>query len=240
MRTILNGALCLMILASCTANGQIGKIKGNGHITKVTRNTGNFKGVALSGSMEVVVTKGSSYSVVVEADDNLQEHIRTEVRDNVLRIGTRTPKMSWISSNQITVYVTLPELSSASVSGSGNLRSDDLFISKGGMDVHVSGSGNCKLNIQANKLEAGISGSGNITIKGNADESIVRLSGSGSYKGLDMDTKAAEVHISGSGRVETTVNGKLDAHISGSGGVRYKGNASLNVRTSGSGRVNRI
>lgn len=239
MKKLLYLSLILTVVTSCDINGQIGKIRGSGNITKETRNTGSFKGVSLSGSMNVILSKGSSFNVVVEADDNLQEHIETTVKDNVLRIGTKTPRLSWISSKNITVYVTLPELTKASVSGSGNMQSDDLF-SAGSFNVSVSGSGNCKLKVNATDLDAHISGSGSINITGTSDNSTVGISGSGNYRGLSMETKDANFRISGSGSAETTVNGKLDAHISGSGGVRYKGNASVNARTSGSGRVHRI
>jgi hypothetical protein len=240
MKNILFLSFTLIILSACTANGQLGKIKGSGNIKKETRNATNFKGVSLSGSMDVTVYKGNDFKVVVEADDNLLEYIETVVENDVLKVRAKTPKISWISSSSIKVYVTLPELKKASVSGSGNLRSEDLFSTSGDFSVSVSGSGNCRLNIKAQKLDAHISGSGNIHIAGTTDNSTVGISGSGNFRGLDMTTKDASFRISGSGGAESTVNGNLDAHISGSGGVRYKGNASITAKTSGSGRVSRI
>jgi hypothetical protein len=239
MKKVLFLSYALVILASCT-NGQVGKITGNGHITKQTRTPGNFKGVSLSGSMDVILTKGNSFSVVVEGDDNLLQYIETIVKDDVLKIGTNTPKLSWISTKNIVIHVTLPTLDKTIVSGSGTLNSDDEFSSSGTFQASVSGSGSCKIAIKTQKLDARVSGSGNIRISGSADNSIIAISGSGNYRGLDLQTKDASITISGSGNVETSVNGNLDARISGSGGVKYKGNAAVQVKTSGSGRVSRI
>ena len=239
MKKLLILSLSALTMAGCI-NGQWQKIKGSGHIIKETRTPGNFKGVQLSGSMDVILTQGTSFNVVVEGDDNLMEYIETVVKDDMLRIGIKKMKLNLISTKNITVYITLPELNAAKVSGSGSIKTDDLFSTAGHFDASVSGSGNCHLNVKAQALDAHISGSGNITIAGNADNTTIGISGSGNYKGLNLETKDADIHISGSGNVETSVNGNLEAHISGSGDVKYKGNAAVTVKSSGSGRVSKI
>lgn len=236
MRKALFLFFSLVVLLSCT-NGQFGKIEGNGHIVKENRTPGDFKGVHLAGSMDVIITKGNSINVTVEADDNLLQYIETKVKDGVLRIGTNTPRLKWISSRKITVYITVPELNRTGVSGSGSVKSEDVFSTNGEFSVSVSGSGSCQLNVKAKSLDAHISGSGGINLAGSADNSDISISGSGRYKGFNMETKDATLHISGSGGAETSVSTNLDAHISGSGGVRYKGEPTVKARTSGSGRV---
>jgi hypothetical protein len=239
MKKILFLSLTLFSLASITACAQKSeKIKGSGNITKETRNPGNFKGVELSGSMNVILTKGSGNGVVVETDDNIIPYIVTEIKDGSLRIGTK-PNTS-IDTKKITVYVTLSELNKAAVSGSGNIKSDDTFTSSGDFTAAVSGSGNCQIHINAKKLDARISGSGDIHISGSADNTTIAISGSGNYKGAGLETKDATVRISGSGGVETAVSGQLEGSISGSGTVKYKGNPAVQVKTSGSGRVSKI
>ncbi|MEO5561802.1 MAG: head GIN domain-containing protein [Chitinophagaceae bacterium] len=239
MKKIFFLSLVTIAMTGCI-NGQFGKIKGSGHIVKESRTTGNFQAVQLAGSMDIILKQGSSFSVVVEGDDNILEYIETVVKDNTLKVGVKSTRTTWVSTKNIKVYVTLPELIAARVSGSGNIQTEDVFTTSGRFDASVSGSGNCKLNIKAQDLDAHISGSGSITISGSANNAKVGVSGSGNYKGLNFETKDADVHISGSGNVETTVNGNLEAHISGSGDVRYKGNPTIKTKTAGSGRISKI
>lgn len=79
--------ICSTVLMNPAAQAQL---SGNKKITKEVRKVVPFSAVELSGKMDVLITRGSEYSVEVETDENLQEFITADVRNNLLRISAKS------------------------------------------------------------------------------------------------------------------------------------------------------
>lgn len=228
--------LTVVTLSTSVALAQWKRINGNGNVVTQTRETGTFSEIVVSGSMQVEVTAAPGIGVQVQAEDNLQEYIVTEVKGNRLHVKFKN-NVSINSHKAIKVLVRMPKLNAASIAGSGSIHSSNQLNSNGNFSASISGSGNVDVQTSATKVDASIAGSGNIVLAGKTDDLRVSISGSGSFKGYELAANDASVQIAGSGDVEAYANQKLNASISGSGSVYYKGNASIAVKTSGSGKV---
>jgi hypothetical protein len=68
----------------------------------------------------------------------------------------------------------------------------------------------------------------------------IAISGSGDLYAENLETRNAEVHVSGSGECKLFVSGKLQASVSGSGDVYYKGEPVVKAHVSGSGKVRKM
>jgi hypothetical protein len=154
------------------------------------------------------------------------------------------------------IVVTTPQLSAASVGGSGRLdlgqlnqESLDLNISGSGsartsgaiktVHVSISGSGFAKLEtLTATSVDAGISGSGFISGAGQAQSLDVGVSGSGHADFGALQVQDLKAHVSGSGSVKASPKGDAVASISGSGHVALLTEpAHLTTHRSGSGGI---
>lgn len=204
---------------------------------KETRQVDSFDYVSLGISADLIISQGNSNSLVLEGDPDDLEEIETYVSDGKLKI--RKENISWFGSNMgdVNIYVTLVNFTGASVSGSGkitnsnNLKGEDINLS-------VSGSGEIRIYVDCNSIDAHISGSGEIELTGSTDVMELSISGSGDYNSLEMTTNTLEAHISGSGSAKVSAKDEIDAHISGSGRIRYNGNpAKVREKVSGSGSV---
>ena len=86
------------------------KIKGSGNIKTEKRDVPDFSNVKAGGAINVEVSAQKEFSVEVEADDNLLEYIKTEVKGETLkiytedRISTRNPIRMRISMPNIEVF----------------------------------------------------------------------------------------------------------------------------------------
>ena len=169
------------------------------------------------------------------------EEIITEVRDRELII--RFPGKSYIWKNftpgKIEIFITVPEISALSVSGSGDIFNDGEINSRI-IDLEISGSGRMFLKeLKAERVKAGISGSGDMELAGTGkavDLSVV-ISGSGNFKGLDFASDDVNVKIAGSGDAFVHAANSLKVRAAGSGDVKYKGNPSIDQSIVGSGKV---
>lgn len=220
---VLSFCLCLTVFAQQTE----------------TRTVKSFTKLSIAVPAEVHLSKGP-FKVTLDGED-LSE-IETYVKGGELVIKQKN-NSNWSifgnSTDDIVIYITMPELEGISMSGSGKLESKDQFSSKS-MKLRVSGSGSLQLNVVAEQLEAHVSGSGRIQTAGTAQSFNAHISGSGKVNAEELRAQSVDAHISGSGSCYVHADNALEAHISGSGNVYYTGNPSnVNARTSGSGKISK-
>lgn len=206
---------------------------------KEERKVSGFDGVNNTTSIDLFLTQGAQYKLVIEAKDSKDiEKIITEVEKNTLKIKTKPG--SW-NMNNVKIYVTLPELNALSISGSSDVLATKTMTS-GEFSLAISGSGNVKFDdLQTNELNIAVSGSGDVEMAGQASSNVhISISGSGDIDLQNVETKNANISISGSGDVKVFATETLNSKTSGSGDVYYKGGAQVNAKSSGSGSVNSL
>ncbi|HZR36005.1 MAG TPA: head GIN domain-containing protein [Nevskia sp.] len=193
------------------------KVVGSGVIKTQVRKLDGFDVIESKGSIDLDIKLGSEYSVVVEADDNLFDVIRTEVRGSALVVDT---KGSWTSRHDTVVHVTLPRLMALGLQGSGDVRIHD--YSGDQLGVKIQGSGDIVANGRTAKLHLVIQGSGDADFsKLSADEVKVRVDGSGDAKVNAAQSIEATIHGSG----DVTWSGgasKVDSQVYGSGELIHR------------------
>lgn len=202
-----------------------------------------FSGINVAGPFNVVIRLGQKEEVRMEGDKEVIGRIETKVENSVLRIGFKDRKRTWNwnadGGSKVKIFVTVRNLKSISVSGSGKaivegtLRGDSL-------SSVISGSGSLTVNAQVKSFTGVVSGSGSIAASGSAARSEVTVSGSGNFRGREFKANSAEVRVSGSGSVAIHADSHLEAVLSGSGNIRYSGNPHVDVTKSGSGNVSKI
>src|SRR5262245_25514317 len=89
MKKILLAIPAILLLAFSIGHAQkMENVEGSGNLVKQNRTVGNFSGVAVSGDMNVrIASSTQTTSVAVEAEENLQSYIETEIKDDNLRIS---------------------------------------------------------------------------------------------------------------------------------------------------------
>ena len=231
----------LFISITCIPLSQAQKwktIRGEGEVVKQTLNVESFDGVSLGFHGDIYITQGSTQKVEVEAQQNVIDNIKLEVRNGTWRVNF---KDNVKNAKPVNVYITMPHLTEASVSGSGNLISTGKFTGVEHLSTAVSGSGNVRVEVNAKSVDGAISGSGKIELKGSASSMDLAISGSGSIYAVDFEVEMVEIAISGSGNAKVFATESIVAAISGSGNVRYKGDAAkVKARVSGSGKVREL
>lgn len=231
---ILVSGMALLALTACNA----AVINGSGNLVTETREVSGFDSIDLSGSGEVIITQGSGETLTVETDDNVMEHVESEVRNGTLHLGFK-PGINLIDVTQLVFTVGVDDLTAVSVSGSGDVETDQLSTDR--LDLKVSGSGDVQIgDLATDELTIAISGSGDIDLAGQATIQDIAISGSGKYQAGDLASQSVNIDISGSGTATVWASETLDADISGSGTVNYYGRPAVDSSQSGSGDLNSL
>jgi hypothetical protein len=221
-------------LSACQMTG----VTGSGNIVTEARQVSGFVRVVVSGVGDAVLVQGAEEGVVVEADDNLMQYVRTEVRDGTLYLDTRAGggPVSLRPTKTIRYTVTLKSLEGITVSGAGDVTADALETGK--LDIAVSGAGDVSIgSLKAEALAVAVSGAGNIEVSGEVGAQVIAISGAGDYLAGDLMSASAAVAISGAGDATVWATGTLDARVSGVGSVSYYGEPTVTRSVSGVGSI---
>lgn len=227
--------LSVILLSSCNFMGGR-RVRGNGNAGSETRTVSSFDAIRVLGGMDVILTPGTDYGVKVEADENLLKYILTERDGNALVIKTRNG-YNLQSRSGMKVYVTAPSIEEVVITGSGSVVSDGKMALNRRLKLHVTGSGDVKLDVNAPEVEAEATGSGNIILTGATRNFDAEINGSGEVRCYNLLSENTKVQIAGSGDAQVYASKQLDVRISGSGDVAYKGSPTINQHIAGSGSV---
>ncbi|GAB2477580.1 hypothetical protein GCM10011375_19840 [Hymenobacter qilianensis] len=209
--------------------------------TKQTRQTGSFEAISASGAVNVFLRQGGATSVVVEASEEVQEYLKTEVQNGTLKIY-RDRNFNWRdlvgrNENSVNIYITCPSLKAVSVSGASAVKGQSTFAAND-FKVQASGASDITLNLNARSLDVNCSGASDVKLSGKADRQKVNVSGGSEYQAYALQSKGAQIVASGASDAQVNIDGELSSTASGASDIRYKGNARLvSSRASGASSV---
>lgn len=191
-----------------------GAVRGSGDIVTEERTIKPFSKIKSSGAFDLYVTVGNEPSLTITFDDNLIELIETRVRGRTLYIESEE---SYSSRRSCRVEITVKELESVSMSGSG--------------DIEIT-------EMDQESFSYEISGSGDLVASGSVEELEITISGSGDVDTRELQAKDAHVRIYGSGDVSVFASESFDGGIYGSGDIRYYGDPEyVSTDVTGSGDI---
>ncbi|MGZ7047016.1 MAG: head GIN domain-containing protein [Methanobacterium sp.] len=229
--------IVLLLLAVIAASGCTNQGTGSGKVINQTRDVASFNQIDFNGAGELIITQGDKESVTVQADDNLMNNIKTSVNNNKLTISFDNNMP--VPTQPVKIYVTVKDLNSINVTGTGLVKSDNLNVN--GLTLTINGAGNSTLNnLNAQTLNITLSGAGTITTSGNVNEQNMQISGAGEYNAGNLTSKIATVTINGGGKSTVKVSDTLNAIINGAGQISYIGSPKVTQQISGVGNVNKI
>lgn len=245
-KVALGCAMMTMALTGCSSESvkwMSGSKQLSGEIVTQNRNVRGFNHVCVNGSPSVYYSQGEKFSVVVEADKDIADNVKTYVKGNTLVVELENSKFGGFVFNgdgdPLKVYVTSPDLTGVMVNGSGDFVSDKR-VDTDNMDIQLKGSGDIDIkSLICDNLTAVIVGSGDMDIKdADALETNFELVGSGDMDVNLKNTQRTNIVLKGSGDIDIYFNncGAVKSNLTGSGDITLKGNVrSLDNNEIGSG-----
>jgi len=231
MKTIFK-ILTLVIVASFTTSCMITGIVGSKNVTTETRPFDSvFTGIKVSQGIEVQLTQEDDVSFTAEMDDNLHEHLVTEIDDDVLKIyfdtNVRKRKKSTIYLSMPTIY-TIKTSSGADLYGTNTINTDNLSIDS-------SSGSQVKLSIEANSIDSEASSGSGIELKGNCENFNADSSSGSRIEADDLHAKNVEAEASSGSDIDVFASESLHAKASSGGSIDADGNPKIKVIKKSSG-----
>tara|TARA_R100000935_G_scaffold1439_1_gene4553 strand:- start:114633 stop:115361 length:729 start_codon:yes stop_codon:yes gene_type:complete len=227
-------------LTSCNFDINFGQTNGNGNVTTETRNVSeDFTKVRGSAGLDVYITKGTTASIKVEADENLHEIIETEITNGKLHVKTsNSHNIGKAKSKKVFVtYVSLDEVASSSgadVIVNGILEAENLTLdSSSGSDLDVE--------VFAKTLYIDCSSGADIKVSGRASELTADASSGSEINAKDLLVVNCKAEVSSGADITVNVKESLEVDASSGGDVNYYGNpTAVKDNSSRSGSVHKM
>ena len=230
-KTIAIALLASILLSSCVVIP--------GHKTEVSElnteaSVKDFSGISVAGAMNVVLNQGEKNCVLIKSNDKeILDKIVIYVKNNTLNIETKKKFLGFYDSinwEDITIYVTTPNIESIELAGSGNITAEK-SITADNVNVEIAGSGDINISnaFTCNSLVVEVAGSGNVSfdqLKANRLRTSIAGSGDVSYNNMEVTNASSE--IAGSGNI--IMKGKASHHsenVLGTGNVDTSGLTSM-------------
>jgi hypothetical protein len=229
-------AITVLGISFC-AQCQVRKtVYGNKKVVTEDRKTESFTGVKVSTGIDVYLKQGDIETLSVEADENLQEYILTEVRGGVLNVYTET---NIREAERKRVYVTMKNVNSITTTSAGDVIGETP-VKTDKLELSASSAGDIKLEVTAKEIEVDISSSGDMTLKGEADLLRANLSSAGELNAFDLKVREADIDVSSAGDADVNVSEKITARASSAGDINYMGDPKfVDAHSSSAGGVHK-
>lgn len=206
----------------------------SGSMTTEYRQAPDFNKVYLKGNIDVFLSQDTTFSVRVEAGENLIDYIETNVVNGEMIIHEANNNLA--NTKPIKVYINADSLDNIVLEGSGNFDGNNILSNN--LSVLLTGSGNMNINTTAPTVNFNLKGSGDAYILGNTNNLNLLLQGSGEVNAKFLQAHVATVTINGSGDAIVTVLDTLSAVVNGSGDIDYYGSpSSVSASENGSGNI---
>ena len=199
----------------------------------------DFDKLRLVGASRVIIETGRVTTVRAVGDREALEQITLESLDRTLTIQ---PVSSTVTSQTkpgfkpVTIYISLPLLSTVKLSGSGAVSVATLRGLQ--TEVALTGSGQISIaKVITDNLSVRLSGSGTIALAGKALKADANIKGSGSVAAGNLNVADLKLMAASSGTIGMAASRSANITATGSGTVAVTGGPSCTVQNIGVGTV---
>jgi hypothetical protein len=218
----LGSILLFFIIISCDHDYR-NTISGNGNVVQKEIITDSFSIVDVSNKIDAEILISTSPKVVIEADENLIDHIMIEVKGNTLSISS-DKRIRLARSKKVMVYCNnLKEINASSAS--------NVFVSKPLQidNLTITGTSAAELDISGDFKYLNINGSSgsDITLSGTTKSLSVNLSSAADLNAYDLKAEKANVDVSSASDAKINVSKEAYLRASSAADITYKGSPEI-------------
>lgn len=226
-----------LVLFSCNFPLGLGGVKGNGNVTIENRKVNqSFNAIKTNQGLDVYVTQGNEENITIEADENLHELIRTEVKNNELNIFTDKNIGSASSKKVMITFKDISKITSTSgsdVISTATIQTDDL-------ELNSSSGSDMKLDVITTSLICNASSGSDLKISGKTDKLTATATSGSDIKAIDLVAETSHASANSGADIVINTSQELIANANSGGNITYYGNPNIvNINNDPSGSINK-
>lgn len=235
---IIAATLISLSLFSCNFDMNLNPgVKGNGDV-KIENRTMNqpFTTIKATEGLDVYLTQSDSESIRVEADENLQDIIVTEVIDGVLKIHTKQ-NIGRCTSKK--VMVSFRDISSIISTSGSDVYSTNTITSEN-LNLESTSGSDMKLDVNTTTLNCKSTSGSDLKLSGKTIKLIAEATSGSDIKAENLIAESSEVRATSGAGITVNTTKELTANATSGADIKYLGNPEVvNKNNSSSGSIQR-
>ncbi|MBE9468797.1 MAG: DUF2807 domain-containing protein [Bacteroidetes bacterium] len=201
----------------------INEIKGDGQIITETRQVAGFAGIKIKNRIKVKYIQDSKQKLIVTADNNLMELIKTEVKDDTLNIYT---SKNYSFNDTIIVEISSNKINFINLSQKSEFKG----LNKISGDTITFNLNSCsKLNADINFtcLNCNAISKSIVNLSGNVETLKLKNNSKSKFSANNLIVKKCFIEAKMHSKSEVNVSKELNVEAQGKSKIKYSGNPDL-------------
>lgn len=203
-----------LLLISCTDFEH--QKKGNGNVITDNRKVSeSFSKIEVGQAIDVEIEQADSYSIEVEADSNLIEHINTSIENGVLKISA---DVGFENAEKLLVKVKMKQITDIETTSASNLKSVNVLKGKN-LNINATSASEIDIEAEYESIHVEATSTGEVTIKGKTLELETNASSASDIDASELLANTVLAQATSAGQTSVHAIVKLDAKASSAGQI---------------------
>lgn len=238
MKTSTKSLLAIVFLAtllsSCNVN-MFNRINGNRNVVTEDRSLKeDFTKIKVSTGLDLYISQGKSTEITVEADENLQDIIITEINDGVLKIYSE--KNIWKAKAR-KIYVTVATLEGVTATSGSDVYTEET-IKVNNISVSATSGADIRMALDANSVSSSATSGSDVEISGITNQHSASATSGASIDAYELESKNVTVKVTSGADINVYASETIDAKATSGGDIDFKGSPKqVNKKSSSGGSI---
>jgi hypothetical protein len=221
-------------LSSCNVD-MFNRIDGNKNVVIENRKINeDFTKVKVSTGLDLYLVQGERPKIRVEADENLQDIIITEIKNGVLKVYSE--KNIWKAKSR-KVYVTLKTLDGISATSGSDVYSQNT-LQVNDIAVSATSGADIRISLDANSVKSSATSGSDIELTGVSNQHTSSATSGSSIDAYDLHSKNVNVKVSSGADINIYASESIDARATSGGDIDFKGSpVKINKKSNSGGSI---
>ncbi|MDN3492340.1 head GIN domain-containing protein [Winogradskyella bathintestinalis] len=222
---IIATSIISILMLSCNLSMNLGSgIDGNGNVVQVERAiSSDFEEIKVSHGLDLYITQTDDVGISIEADENLQDLIMTEVENSVLRIYA-TENIRQAASKK--VFLNIENISAIkATSGSDVFSRNTIEVSN--LDLKSTSGADIKLSVKTKALTCNSTSGSDIKLSGTTISFKASATSGSDIDASELLAETSNVKATSGADISVNTSKKLMAKATSGGDIEYSGNPQI-------------
>ena len=207
-------------------------VRGNGVVVTEQRPiNGSFNSIEVSTGIDLFLTQSESPNISVQADENIQELIITEIKNETLKIYMDKSSHHVTSKKVVVNFLTIEQIKATT--GSEVFSTNTLKVPS--LDLSTSSGSEMELSVETRRISSSSSSGSELTLKGRTEEFIGSSSSGSELHASKLITNYCEINASRGSDLSVNCQEELNAKASSGAHIKNHEAAIKNIIKSSSG-----
>lgn len=187
-------------------------VRGNGIVVTEQRafNNESFNSIEVSTGIDLFLTQSDNTSISVQADENIQELIITEIKNGTLKIYMDESTHHVASKKVVVTLITIEQIQASS--GSNVFSTNTLKVSS--LDLSTSSGSEMEISVETNSINSSSSSGSLLNLSGKTKEFIGGSSSGSQINASKLTAEFCEVKASSGSNISVKCLEKFNANAS--------------------------